>query len=169
MLHLNLAGVDRGEVSLREQVPPDHPMWNDTGVELTEPLEVDLTARSVGDGVLVRGTLRTRVRMDCRRCLEPVESEVDEHVDLLFAPLSDEDEAADDGEVYPLPARGDDLDLTGAVREQVLLQAPQFTLCREDCRGLCPTCGKDLNQGACECAPEAAPGPWDALKNVKFD
>ena len=56
-----------------------------------------------------------------------------------------------------------------AVREQVLLQAPQFTLCREDCRGPCPTCGKDLNEGACECVPEAAPGPWDALKNVKFD
>jgi len=169
MLHLNLAAVDRGEVSLREQVPPDHPMWNDTGVELTEPLEVDLTANSVGDGVLVRGTLRTRVRMDCRRCLEPVESEVDEHVDLLFAPPAEGDEDVDDGEVYPLPARGDDLDLTGAVREQVLLQAPQFTLCREDCRGLCPTCGKDLNQGPCECVPEAAPGPWDALKNVKFD
>ncbi|HSU12581.1 DUF177 domain-containing protein [Longimicrobium sp.] len=169
MLHLNLAAVDRGEVSLREQVPPDHPMWNDTGVELTEPLEVDLTANSVGEGVLVRGTLRTKVRMSCRRCLEPVDSEVDEHVDLLFAPPMADGEDVDDGEVYPLPARGDDLDLTGAVREQVLLQAPQFTLCREDCRGLCPTCGRDLNQGSCECVPDAAPGPWDALKNVKFD
>jgi uncharacterized protein len=168
MLHLNLAGVDRGEVSLREQVPPDHPMWNGSGVELAKPLDVDLTARSVGDGVLVRGTLRTTVRQACRRCLAPVEQEVDEHVDLLFTAHSDEDDGLD-GEVYFLPARGDDLDLTDAVREQVLLQAPQFTLCRDDCRGLCPTCGTDLNEGACECVPEAAPGPWDALKNVKFD
>jgi DUF177 domain-containing protein len=168
MLHLHLAGVDRGEVLLREQVPPDHPMWNGTGVELVEPLDVDLAARSVGDGVLVRGTLRTKVRQACRRCLAPVEQEVDEHVDLLFAEPTDEDDA-DDGEVYFLPARGDDLDLTDAVREQVLLQAPQFTLCREDCAGLCPTCGKDLNEGPCECVPEAAPTPWDALKNVKFD
>lgn len=168
MLHLNLAGVDRGEVSLREQVPPDDPMWNGTGVELVEPLDVDLAARSVGDGVLVRGTLRTKVRQVCRRCLAPVEQEVDEHVDLLFAEPTEEDDA-DDGEVYFLPARGDDLDLTDAVREQVLLQAPEFTLCREECRGLCPTCGKDLNEGACECVPEAAPSPWDALKNVTFD
>jgi DUF177 domain-containing protein len=168
MLHLNLAGVDRGEVSLREQVPPDHPMWNGTGVELVEPLDVDLAARSVGDGVLVRGTLRTKVRQVCRRCLAPVEQEVDEHVDLLFAEPTEEDDA-DDGEVYFLPARGDDLDLTDAVREQVLLQAPEFTLCREECRGLCPTCGRDLNEGACECVPEAAPSPWDALKNVEFD
>jgi uncharacterized protein len=166
MLHLNLAGVDRGDVSLREQVPPGHPMWADTGIELTEPLEVDLTAHSVGDGVLVRGTLRTTVRQQCRRCLVPVEQEVDTHVDLLF--VEEDEEGGDDGEVYPLP-RGDDLDLTGAVREQVLLQAPEFTLCREECRGLCPTCGADLNEGACECVPDEAESPWDALKNVKFD
>lgn len=149
---------------LREQVPPDHSMWTDTGIELTRPLEVDLTAHEVGDGVLVRGTLRTSVRQQCRRCLEPVEQDVDTHVDLYFA----DDGQGDDGEVYPLP-RGDDLDLTDAVREQVLLQAPEFTLCREECRGLCPTCGADLNQGACECVPTEAESPWDALKNVKFD
>ena len=82
MLHLNLAAVDRGEVRLREQVPPDHPMWEDTGVELTAPVEVDLTANSVGEGVLVRGTLKTRVRQPCRRCLEPVDAEIGDHVDL---------------------------------------------------------------------------------------
>jgi uncharacterized protein len=59
--------------------------------------------------------------------------------------------------------------LTVAVREQVLLQVPQFTLCREECRGLCPTCGADLNEGACECVPEQGASPWDALKDVKFD
>ena len=167
MLHLNLAGLDRGDVTLREQVPPDHPMWVDTGIELTEPLEVDLTAHEVGDGVLVRGTLRTRARQSCRRCLAPVEQDVDTDVTLYFADADEEGDGGD-GEVYPLP-RGDDLDLTEAVREQVLLQAPEFTLCREECRGLCPTCGADLNEGACECVPDEAESPWDALKNVKFD
>jgi uncharacterized protein len=168
MLHLSLAAVDRGEVTLREQVPTTHPMWSDTGVELARPLDVDLTARAVGDGVLVRGSLRTRVRLACRRCLAPLEREVDEQVDLLFAAPLDDEEEVDDGEVYPLP-RGDDLDLTSAVREQVVLETPAFALCREDCQGICPSCGKDLNQGPCQCAPEAAAGPWDALKNVKFD
>jgi uncharacterized protein len=169
MLHLSLAAVDRGDAHLREQVPPDHAMWNDTGVELAAPLEVDLTATDVGEGVLVRGTLATTVRQACRRCLEPVEQEVREHVDLLFTEPAQGDDDVDDGEVYPLPARGDDLDLTDAVREQVLLQVPQFTLCREECRGLCPTCGANLNDGACECVPEQASSPWDALKNVKFE
>jgi uncharacterized protein len=118
--------------------------------------------------VLVRGTLRGAVRLDCRRCLQPVEYPVDEHVDLLFAPPAEGEDDADDGEVYPLP-RGDELDLTDAVREHVVLAAPEFALCREECRGLCPTCGTDLNQGACDCVPEAAPTAWDALKNVTFD
>jgi uncharacterized protein len=168
MLHLSLAAVDRGEVTLREEVPPEHPMWEGSGVELAGPLEVDLAANDVGEGVLVRGTLRGAVRLDCRRCLQPVEHPVDEHVDLLFAPPAEGEDDADDGEVYPLP-RGDELDLTDAVREHVVLAAPEFALCREECRGLCPTCGTDLNQGACDCVPEAAPTAWDALKNVTFD
>jgi len=144
-------------------------MWNGTGVELASPLEVDLTATDVGEGVLVRGTLAATVRQACRRCLEPVERKVREHVDLLFTEPQPGEEEVDDGEVYLLPTRGDHLDLTDAVREQVLLQVPEFTLCREECRGLCPSCGADLNDGACECVPEQAQSPWDALKNVKFD
>ena len=168
MLHLSLAAVDRGEVALREEVPPEHPMWSGTGVTLARPLAVDLTAREVGDGVLVRGTLQTAVRLSCRRCLEPVEEEIDAHVDLLVAPPMEGEEEGADGEVYPLP-RGDTLDLTDAVREHVVLETPALALCREECRGLCPTCGADLNQGDCDCVPAAAESPWDALKNVEFD
>jgi uncharacterized protein len=168
MLKVSLKALERGEVALREQVAPDDPMWEGAGVTLAAPLDVDLTARSVGEGVLVRGRLRTTVRLACRRCLTEVEREVDETVDLLFEPLADlEDDA--DGEVYPLPPRGDTLDLGEAVREQLLLRAPLFALCREACRGLCPRCGADLNAEDCDCVPEPAESPWDALKNVKFD
>jgi uncharacterized protein len=168
MLKVNLAALDRGEVHVREQVAADDPMWSDVRVELAAPLDVDLTARSVGDGVFLRGRLRTAVRLACRRCLTPVEQEIDDAVDLLFEPLTDEDEGVD-GEVYPLPARGDELDLRDVVREQVLLRAPEFALCGEDCRGLCPQCGTDLNTAGCDCVPAQLPSAWDVLKNVKFD
>ena len=169
MLKLDLAAVDRDEVHLREQVPPDHPMWSESGMDLAAPLEVDLTARSVGEGVLVRGKLRGRVRMACRRCLEPVEREIDDTVDLLFLPPTGDEEEDTGGDAYTLPARGTELDLTDAVREHVLLDNPEYALCREECRGLCPTCGTNLNEGACECVPEAAPSAWDALKKIQFD
>ena len=168
MLKVSLTALDRGEVVVREQIPQDDPMWEGAGLTLAAPLDVDLTARSVGEGVFVRGRLRTTVRQACRRCLTSVEQPVDDVVDLFFEPLTPEDEDAD-GEVYPLPARGDELDLREAVREQLLLRAPEFVLCSEACRGLCPTCGTDLNTSPCDCVPETAASPWDALKNVKFD
>lgn len=167
MLKLNLAEVERGEAHLRESVPPDASPWDDLGIELSAPLEVDLRARSVGEGIFVRGTLRTTVRRACRRCLKEVEVDVDETVDLLYEPPSDE--APEDGEVYPLPDRGTELDLGDAVREHLLLRVPQFALCEEACRGLCPQCGANLNETSCDCEPEEAPSPWDALRKLKLD
>ncbi|WP_420125017.1 YceD family protein [Longimicrobium sp.] len=168
MLNVSLTALDRGEVHVREQVQPDDPMWEGAELTLAEPLDVDLTAREVGEGVFVRGRLRTTVRLACRRCLSSVEQPVDDAVDLLYMRLDPEDDEAE-GEVYPLPARGDELDLRDAVREQLLLRAPRFALCREECRGLCPSCGADRNHEDCACVPEPASSPWDALKNVTFD
>jgi uncharacterized protein len=168
MLKLALNAVDRGEVRIRETVPPDAAMWSETSVKPAAPLEVDLVANSVGDGILVRGSLRTQVAQECRRCLKDVLSDVDVHVDLLFEPVTDEEEYEAAGEVYPLP-RGIELDLTGPVLEQVVLHVPDFVLCREDCRGICAQCGADRNETACDCVSEPAPSPWDALKKLKQD
>jgi uncharacterized protein len=168
MLKVSLSALDRGEVHVREQIQSDDALWEDVRQTLAAPLDVDLTARSVGEGVFVRGRLRTTVRLACRRCLTTVERAVDDTVDLFFEPLGPDDQDAE-GDVYALPPRGDELDLREAVREQVLLQAPEFALCSEACRGLCPQCGADLNAGTCDCVPEQAVSPWDALRNVKFD
>lgn len=168
MLKLSLSAVSRGEAQVRDEVPPDHPMWEGTGVTLAGPLQVDLTARPVGEGVFVRGTIRGPLRLPCRRCLAVTDHALDEEVDFLFDEIREDEEEAE-GEVYPLPARGDELDLTDAVREQVLLRVPQYVLCREECRGLCPQCGADLNDAPCGCGPEEEDSPWDALKKIKFD
>ncbi len=168
MLKLNLSAIDRGEVHVREEVPPDDPMWEGTDLVLSAPLRLDLSARSVGEGVFVRGTLQTRVEVPCRRCLAATEREVDETVDFLFQELAEEEEDAA-GEVYPLPSTGAEVDLTEAVREQLLLRVPQYVLCTEECRGLCPRCGADLNEAPCDCGPEEDVSPWDALKKIKFD
>jgi uncharacterized protein len=168
MLNLSLTAVARGEATVEGEISPEDPIWEGTELELGEPLRVDLRAHSVGDGVLVRGRMWTRLELECRRCLTPVEQEVDIDVDLLFEPLADE-EAELSGEVYPLPPRGDQIDLRPALREQLLLQVPDYVVCDENCRGLCPKCGTDLNRATCSCVPEADPSPWDALTKLKFD
>ena len=170
MLNLSLTAVARGEVPIRGEILPDDPMWEGSGINLQRPLRVDLVARSVGQGVLVRGTFQTELDRECRRCLTPVSVTAEDSVDMLFEPLDDL-EAAEElgGEVYELPARGDDLDLRPALREQILLRVPHYVVCSDDCRGLCPHCGTDLNQSACACAPVTEASSWDALKQIKFD
>lgn len=169
MLNLSLTAVHRGEVRVGQRVAPDDPVWEGSGIALREPLAVDLVARPVGEGVLVRGRIRAPLRRHCRRCLTDVPVEVDEEIDLLYEPLSGEEATDLAGEVYPLPERGDVLDLLPAVREQVLLRVPEFVVCRAACRGLCPQCGANWNDATCECEPEAGPSPWAALKDLKFD
>jgi uncharacterized protein len=55
------------------------------------------------------------------------------------------------------------------VREQVLLAVPRYVLCREDCRGLCPTCGTNWNAAECECVTDEVDGRWAPLRRLKTD
>jgi uncharacterized protein len=169
MLNLSLTAVSRGEVPIRGEVDPGDPLLEGLSLALREPARVEMEARSVGEGVLVRGRVQALLELECRRCVTAVEHRIDEEIDILYEVLDEEDEDDLAGEVYPLPRRGDDLDLRPALREQILLHVPQYVLCDEACRGLCPQCGTDLNRGSCDCVPEERSSPWDALKNVKLD
>lgn len=169
MLNLSLSAVARAPVRLRGVVAQDDPIWHDVDLVLAEPLRFDLEARMVGEGVLVRGEIRTALDATCRRCLNPVRVPVEESVDLLYEVLSAEEQIELNGEIYPLPERGDELDLGPAVREQLVLRAPDFVLCEQSCRGLCPTCGVDLNRESCDCVAATGSGPWEVLKQIKFD
>lgn len=154
---------------MRGEIPADHPTWQAAELTLLEPVQVDLVAKAMGDGVLVSGTMRSRARFACRRCLADVVREVDERVDLLFAPVNEDEAEALDGELYPVPRNAAEIELTDPLREQLLLRLPRYVVCRAECQGLCPHCGADRNTEACGCAPPRDPSPWDALRNIKFD
>jgi Predicted metal-binding, possibly nucleic acid-binding protein len=170
MLNLNLRETARADVPVRGEIAPDDPLWADAQINLQGPVKVDLVAQEVaGSGVLVRGRINAVVELECRRCLEPVQQEIDDEITLLYDNPPEGEEAEESGEIYPLPERGDVLDLSEAVREQLLLRIPLHTLCRPDCKGICAQCGGDLNMKTCGCVPEAPPSAWDALKDLKFD
>jgi uncharacterized protein len=99
-------------------------------------------------GIWVRGTLAVGIDLQCVRCLAPVERELDIELDERFRlpPIDD----ADKGEVYPI-AVDRHVDLEPVLREAVIVATPMRVLCRSECAGLCPTCGKDLNEGPCDC------------------
>jgi uncharacterized protein len=113
-----------------------------------EPLSIRLRIAPVQAGILVTGELRGVLRMSCDRCLAPVDVAVaDEEVCHHYPEVAE-----------PV------LDLTDDIREDILLAFPQGCLCRDDCRGLCPQCGRDLNKGVCTCADSSdLGGPWGVL------
>ena len=160
MLRISLAAVREGPVAIADQVAPDDPLVVGTGLVLAVPLVVGGRLSAAGAGKYYwQATLKTVFSAECRRCLAPVDVPIAESLGLVFV----EEEEAEGGEdCYLVARRASALDLTEAVREELLLAAPQFVECREDCRGLCPRCGADLNAGPCGCAPEMDPR-WEAL------
>jgi DUF177 domain-containing protein len=163
MLRIDLRAVDERPVDVAGTIAADDPIFAETGLSLLAPVEITGRIVRAGPGrVYWRGRIRTAVGGECRRCLAPVRAEVDNEVDLLFVEGAD----AEDPSEYAMPEGAQSLDLREPVREELVLVAPAWVLCREDCAGLCPQCGRDLNSGACECRPTADPR-WAALEGLK--
>lgn len=147
---------------------PEDPMWEGSGIHLLGPLEARLEAQKVGSDVLVRGRLRGEVGLECRRCLKEVALEFDESVSFLYRAGVKPAEAAAE-ECYPLPDRARELDLGEPIREHLLLSVPQYAVCREACRGLCPRCGTDLNVEECRCGATESDDRWAPLRKLMED
>jgi uncharacterized protein len=117
--------------------------------------------RGEDSSVHFRGRLKARVRLECGRCTEPFVLPVDEDLDLFFLPHEaeganqeeDEDIQLSDRDMLVAYYTDDRIDLGDRLREQLHLDVPLRRLCREDCRGLCPTCGTNRNTGTCNCQP----------------
>jgi len=117
------------------------------------------------------GDLSAAVELNCARCLETVVRDITRSFDLLYRPLGS-DAGREEVTVTQAEAeigyyQGEGLLLEDVLREQILLAVPLKVVCREDCKGLCPGCGSNLNHEGCICA-EPLPEPrWEALKDIK--
>lgn len=168
MLRVDLGRLEREKrLRIDASVGDDDERWAEIGVRLAGPLDVELEATETGRDVLIRGRLTGEVAGECRRCLKPTRAALESELVLLFRrELSAEEAEAQ--EVYPLPSRERELDLWPAVREHVILAQPEYMECRPDCRGLCPRCGADLNEGPCECGAPEPDARWAGLRGLKF-
>jgi len=121
--------------------------------------------------IKLSGELSTRVERACARCLEPVVEDVASSFDLLYRPqgvdAGREEMSVTSAEAEVSYYQGEGLLLEDVLREQVLLAVPLKVICREDCRGLCPQCGKNLNVEQCGCAEAPDDPRWSALKEIR--
>lgn len=164
MLRVDLRELARGPVETRGELKQDDPVLEGTEITLKEPVAVAGRLQSIGDGRFYwQGTARTAVKGECRRCLTPVTPSLSLEIGALF---TQDPEALDDPDSYPVAPDATEIDVTPAVREELVLAAPRYALCREDCKGLCPQCGRDLNAGPCGCVP-VVEERWQPLKALK--
>ena len=169
MLKVDLVRLAREHrIRIDEDQPADDPLWNGLGVTFQGPVTLRLDVQQAGADVVVLGRLEAIAVLACRRCLKQVRQELDEELTFIFrSGLAATEAEAEDA--YPLPARGQELDLAGPVREHVVLAVPQYVICEEACRGLCPRCGTDLNESTCACVVEEEDPRWAALKRLRTE
>lgn len=123
---------------------------------LVAPIVLGVDVHRERDQFRLVGRVGTTIQMLCSRCLEPFQTPVDETFDVLFLPhrenAGDSEREIEDDDLATAFYRDQVIDLGQLMQEQFYLAVPMKPLCREDCRGLCPDCGTNLNSGSCGCA-----------------
>src|SRR5499425_5164 len=157
-----------GAIDLGDEVRQCTPLRSEGRADLVEEHH---GKHKVVQDIRLKGKLDTTLEVACARCLEPVVQDVARDFDLLYRPLGTdaghEELSVTDAEAEIGYYQGEGLLLEDVLREQVLLALPLKTVCRENCKGLCPHCGKNLNQGQCACAEPQEEPRWEALKGIK--
>ena len=159
--------VKPGEIDFGPEVEQMGPMTTRGRADL---IEEHHGPRQIVPDIRVRAAYDGHFAVPCARCLEPVEHTIRGEFDLIFRPLGVDGGGSEHSITVSETEIGyyqnDGLLLEDVLREQVLLSLPAKTLCREDCKGLCPRCGRNLNTETCTCVTAPADPRWSALSDL---
>ena len=143
-------------------------------VAFNEMISGNLEATWAGDVIEVSGLLTTAVTSPCSRCLKPVFEQLEVQVALCYSSRDDGEEAPvveeleiEHDELGLIPFSGPEIDLRLDLDQEIVMALSQQPLCQELCRGLCPVCGCNLNQGNCDCEPPVFHAGLATLKSFK--
>ncbi len=161
------------KLRIRKSYAPGSIDYHSSEIKQAEPLEVTATAELLDGQIHITGELETKIELVCARCLETVTEEVNRAFDLFYRPVTKdlkpkEDRLKDDDTEIGF-FDGEGLFLADVLKEQVLLALPLKVICRSDCRGLCPSCGANLNHEECRCETHATDPRLAPLARLKQD
>lgn len=165
---------DLGEETLRVLLS-EEPNWlvnapdllsGEVGTSICSRYEIELYLSKLLSEVHVKGSISFSVVSTCARCLNPVESDLRPEINLSLMPVQS-DIGKDDSADYE-SYDGNEIDLTGYIREVIAMSIPVKVLCSEGCLGLCKNCGINLNSAKCSCADGWIEPKFAALRKVKL-
>jgi len=167
---IRIESIPEGGKSLHEEIDPATMELDEPYYSIDEPLIFTGRATRNEEDVYVKGNLKGTLKSECGRCLEVFAMQIDLPVDAVFVPQRENGE--DEDEMFEPESNlsycdGDSIDLLQEIKDIILVNLPIKPICRSDCKGLCPRCGKDLNKDSCQCENRKGPSPFDKLKELK--
>jgi uncharacterized protein len=142
----------------------------------SDPLAIELTVLPERNLIRVDGAITTTIEQACSRCLVDFKGRLERRFTLRFSRESEASQPKNQTSELELTEEhigltlftGETIDFTDSVQEQVVLALPYKPLCSQDCKGLCPRCGTDLNTGRCACAQEQSRNPFAVLGHLDW-
>ena len=136
--------------------------------ELTRPVVGEVRLTRTSEGVLAQGHFSTEVKLTCDRCLATFKYTIEFNVEEQYAPTVDINTGrwlkVEEMDPALLIDKHHILDLEEVFRQGICLEIPMRSICRPDCRGLCPHCGMNLNEGPCDCRDDEVDPRWETLR-----
>lgn len=141
-----------------------------------DPMSIDLEITPEKDFLDVAGCLSATATLACSRCLGTYDLSLNHRFKLTYSQRIPNDLQGGDALEAEFTAeqigvvffKGEEIDFTDAIQEQIVMALPYKALCSDACKGLCPHCGADLNRDTCQCDGRPVSGPFDVLKNLKL-
>lgn len=153
---LDLTRYRQPQAHFSRTFQPDEVEQPGDAYRIVAPVGLDFDIHKDKERFRLVGTVRTALELPCSRCLEPFQLPVDASFDQRFLPASEmsthDEREVQEEDVEISYYRDDQIDLNELLREQFYLALPMKPLCSEDCKGLCPQCGTNLNTASCACA-----------------
>jgi uncharacterized protein len=172
-MFVDLSRLEDGSLSQRFEIDRESPVLQGLEVEFREPLTFDVEVRNPSGGTfVVTGRLEGAAVVPCRRCLTPTRVPIDVPLRLVYQEAARDavpgGDSGDDDVVW-LKRGAKRIELDAQVRDRLFLETERFPICREDCRGICPQCGRNLNAGPCDCTFEPPDTRWKALEGLELE
>jgi len=171
MLSLNLARIRDAQERFEQVYSPEQLAAGDDGFRVAAPVTLAFDIFKDKDQFRLIGSVQTTLELPCSRCLEPFIWPVDSSFDLRYQPharnAGEGEREIEEDDLTTAFYDNDTIDLGQLMREQFYLALPMKPLCRDDCKGLCATCGTNWNKGPCQCTNTWEDPRLAALKTLK--
>lgn len=173
MLALSLNRIRTAHEHFEKVYQPDALGPDSDAYRIAEPVRLVFDIYKDKDQFRLVGSVKSRLELPCSRCLEPFSWPVDAEFDLRYRPHSQNtgegEREVEEDDLTTAFYDNDEIDLGQLMQEQFYLSLPMKPLCSEECKGLCPTCGTNLNRGACDCRNRWEDPRFAALRALQTD